>query len=252
MTTSGGGWSRSRGVDNHRGRLLQEDRVPLLEAEGRARTDRVDEHEAGEGLYPRHHHLPGDLRQRRLFDRELRQGVEELSKVGHQYFGFIPEEGCRYLKNYLEWRMRPKEVKRPFGDGRRPQVIKLGGERLGPESPLIGSEDQGTNLRDDAEARGGHQAGHRLGRLQVEALRAQEVLRGQHDDGRARAAHDTKEAEQESDAVVQEREVAAEPDVESEEQAESKEMEVETEEESEEHESEEIEDREGRMLSDKN
>jgi hypothetical protein len=60
-----------------------------------------------------------------------------ISKIGHQYFGFIPEEACRYLKNYLEWRLRPKEVTRPFPDGRRPQVIKLMGERLEPDSPLI-------------------------------------------------------------------------------------------------------------------
>jgi hypothetical protein len=62
---------------------------------------------------------------------------KSISKVGHHYFGFLPEEGWRYLQNYLEWRMRPKEVKRSFGDGRRPQIIRLGGERLGPESPLI-------------------------------------------------------------------------------------------------------------------
>ena len=60
-----------------------------------------------------------------------------LSKVGHQYFAFLPEEGCRYLENYLEWRMRPKAVTRPMNDGRRPQVITLPGERLGPNSPLI-------------------------------------------------------------------------------------------------------------------
>lgn len=60
-----------------------------------------------------------------------------LSKVGHQYFAFLPEEGCRYLKNYLEWRLRPKEVRRPMNDGRRPQVIKLPGEKLEPGSPLI-------------------------------------------------------------------------------------------------------------------
>jgi hypothetical protein len=60
-----------------------------------------------------------------------------LSKVGHTYFGFLPEEACRYLGNYLEWRTRPKEVKHPFGDGRRMQVVKIPGERLGPESPLI-------------------------------------------------------------------------------------------------------------------
>jgi hypothetical protein len=60
-----------------------------------------------------------------------------ISKIGHQYFGFIPEETCRYLKNYLEWRLRPKEIKHPFRDGRRTQFIKVPGERLTPEAPLI-------------------------------------------------------------------------------------------------------------------
>ncbi len=60
---------------------------------------------------------------------------KSLSKVGHQYFAFLPEEGCRYLKNYLEWRMRPKAVTRPMNDGRRPQVITLPGERLAMTHP---------------------------------------------------------------------------------------------------------------------
>ena len=42
----------------------------------------------------------------------------ELSKAGHQYFTFLSEEGCGYLKDYLEERMRA-------------------GEKIGPESPLI-------------------------------------------------------------------------------------------------------------------
>jgi len=62
---------------------------------------------------------------------------KSISKVGHQYFGFLPEEGCRYLRNYLEWRMGPKEVRHPYKDGRRTGVIRVGGERLGPEQPLI-------------------------------------------------------------------------------------------------------------------
>jgi hypothetical protein len=33
----------------------------------------------------------------------------ELSKAGHQYFTFLSEEGCEYLKDYLEMRMREGE-----------------------------------------------------------------------------------------------------------------------------------------------
>jgi hypothetical protein len=33
----------------------------------------------------------------------------ELSKVGHQYFTFLIEEGCDYLKDYLEERVRREE-----------------------------------------------------------------------------------------------------------------------------------------------
>jgi hypothetical protein len=52
---------------------------------------------------------------------------KELSKAGHQYFSFIGEEGCGYIKDYLEMRMRsgeklsrdspivtPKERMKPF------------------------------------------------------------------------------------------------------------------------------------------
>ncbi|MDG6966177.1 MAG: site-specific integrase [Nitrososphaerota archaeon] len=41
-----------------------------------------------------------------------------LSKARHQYFSFLPEEGCQYLKEYLEARLRD-------------------GEKLQPDSPLI-------------------------------------------------------------------------------------------------------------------
>ena len=34
---------------------------------------------------------------------------KELSKAGHQYFTFVSEEGCEYLKDYLEERMREGE-----------------------------------------------------------------------------------------------------------------------------------------------
>ncbi len=42
----------------------------------------------------------------------------ELSKAGHQYFTFLSEEGCGYLQDYLEERIRE-------------------GEGLSPESPVI-------------------------------------------------------------------------------------------------------------------
>jgi integrase len=42
----------------------------------------------------------------------------ELSKAGHQYFTFLSQEGCEYLKEYLESRMRK-------------------GEKLTKESPII-------------------------------------------------------------------------------------------------------------------
>ena len=64
--------------------------------------------------------------------------TKSLSKAGHQYFAFLPEEGCRYLKNYLEWRMRPKDFYGPIdGDNKKPKWVRLPGERLGPDSPLI-------------------------------------------------------------------------------------------------------------------
>jgi hypothetical protein len=43
---------------------------------------------------------------------------KELSKTGHQYFTFLGEEGCGYLKDYLEMRVRS-------------------GEKLGKESPIV-------------------------------------------------------------------------------------------------------------------
>jgi len=37
----------------------------------------------------------------------------ELSKAGHQYFSFLSEEGCGYLKDYLELRIRTGETITP-------------------------------------------------------------------------------------------------------------------------------------------
>jgi hypothetical protein len=43
---------------------------------------------------------------------------KELSKAGHQYFTFLSEEGCGYVKDYLEQRVRE-------------------GEKLGKDSPIV-------------------------------------------------------------------------------------------------------------------
>ena len=50
-----------------------------------------------------------------------------LSKARHQYFSFLPEEGCQYLKEYLEARMR-------------------NGEKLDAESPVITHVREGSKL----------------------------------------------------------------------------------------------------------
>jgi hypothetical protein len=42
----------------------------------------------------------------------------ELSKAGHQYFSFLSEEGCEYLKDYIESRLKK-------------------GEKLTPNSPIL-------------------------------------------------------------------------------------------------------------------
>jgi hypothetical protein len=42
----------------------------------------------------------------------------ELSKAGHQYFSFLSEEGCEYLRDYLEGRLKR-------------------GEKLAPDSPIL-------------------------------------------------------------------------------------------------------------------
>jgi hypothetical protein len=38
---------------------------------------------------------------------------KELSKAGHQYFTFLSEEGCEYLKDYLQERLREEENLNP-------------------------------------------------------------------------------------------------------------------------------------------
>jgi len=52
----------------------------------------------------------------------------DLSKANHRYFTFLSREGCTYLKEYLEARMRS-------------------GEKMNPETPLIGHERSSATKR---------------------------------------------------------------------------------------------------------
>ena len=97
----------------------------------------------------------------------------ELSKAGHQYFTFLSEEGCDYLKDYLETRMRegekltdesaivtPKRRMKPFiratnvGDVIRSAIRKAGFKwrpyvlRSYFDTQLMLAESKGLVLRD--------------------------------------------------------------------------------------------------------
>ena len=50
-----------------------------------------------------------------------------ISKAGHRYFNFMPVQGCKYLKNYLEYRMN-------------------NGELLKPDSPIITAIENGAGF----------------------------------------------------------------------------------------------------------
>ena len=106
---------------------------------------------------------------------------KELSKAGHQYFSFLSEEGCEYLKDYMEERMRdgedltsaspiitPKQRKKPFirtiniGDIMR-GAIRLAGFRWRPynlrcyfDTELMLAESKGMVLRDYRQFWMGH------------------------------------------------------------------------------------------------
>lgn len=77
-----------------------------------------------------------------------------ISKVGHPYFVFLPPEACQYLKNYLEWRMRPKaHTRKTYSHGEERagvlEEVRMPGEKLTPESPLIAgikSDDRCTHI----------------------------------------------------------------------------------------------------------
>jgi hypothetical protein len=53
-----------------------------------------------------------------------------LSNAGHPYFVFLPPDGCEYLKNYLEWRMRTKMHTRKTHSHGKEKVEVLEGVRV--------------------------------------------------------------------------------------------------------------------------
>jgi len=58
----------------------------------------------------------------------IRQSKVQLSKKGHQYFTFIPEQSSKYIKDYLDMRLRQ-------------------GEKLNADSPIISTDTRGSNIR---------------------------------------------------------------------------------------------------------
>lgn len=53
----------------------------------------------------------------------------ELSKAAHRYFTFLGEEGCGYVVNYLEERLREGERLRPDSDLIHPKGVGTGGKK---------------------------------------------------------------------------------------------------------------------------
>lgn len=59
---------------------------------------------------------------------KVRQSKVQLSKKGHGYFTFIPSQSGKYIKDYLDTRIRE-------------------GENLSPDSPIITTDTRGSNMR---------------------------------------------------------------------------------------------------------
>ena len=59
---------------------------------------------------------------------KVRQSKVQLSKKGHGYFTFIPQQTGKYVKDYIDARIRE-------------------GENVSPESPIITTDTRGSNLR---------------------------------------------------------------------------------------------------------
>jgi hypothetical protein len=69
----------------------------------------------------------------------------QLSKAGHQYFTFLSEEGCEYLKDYLEDRIRMGET------------LTLGSPLITPKNkmkPFIRANNIGDAIREPVRAAG--------------------------------------------------------------------------------------------------
>ena len=105
----------------------------------------------------------------------------ELSKAGNQYFTFLSEEGCEYVKDYLEWRLSegekltsksalitPKVTMKPFiratniGDNIR-NALRAAGLKWRPyvlrsyfDTQLMLAESKGLVLRDYRQFWMGH------------------------------------------------------------------------------------------------
>ena len=59
---------------------------------------------------------------------KIRQSKVQLSKKGHGYFTFIPQQSGKYIADYLNARVRD-------------------GENISPESPIITTDTRGSNIR---------------------------------------------------------------------------------------------------------
>jgi hypothetical protein len=83
----------------------------VLVAHGGLRLQTLGDYQGQDGL------RIGDLPELRIDNRGVTFSTvptlvvvrKELSKAGHQYFTFLSEEGCEYVKDYLEERMREGE-----------------------------------------------------------------------------------------------------------------------------------------------
>jgi site-specific recombinase XerC len=62
-----------------------------------------------------------------------------ISKSRYEYRSLLNEEGCEYLRTYLTWRMQTKEKDtKQIVEGKRKTVrVKVPGETLTPDSPII-------------------------------------------------------------------------------------------------------------------
>lgn len=110
--------------------------------------------------------LPETKTEGRMVEFEVRPTLvvvrRELSKSSHQNLTFLGEEGCGYLKDYREAKMRE-------------------GEELTPESAIVATKLRDENLHQCYERGRRHRAGYQEGEIQMGALHAKVILRHQAD-----------------------------------------------------------------------